>query len=69
MRRNRCISSSHSGFKYENIVNAIGLFSTNTYCPRAMPLGDFIDNIAHSCLNGLEVVRHSPRTTQCDDLT
>lgn len=68
IKKNRCISSTHSGFKYENLENALGLFGTNTYCPKARPLGAFVDNIAHSCKDGLEIVRHSPRTTECDDL-
>jgi len=66
-RRNRCGGSSAHGFWFDLKVHPTGASATNSICPRGEVMGDFADNVAHSCaLDGFRLSNeYIPRTYPC----
>ena len=48
-RGNRAAGSPNYGFWFDPPDNPTGPSKTDTVCPMYDPLGEFVDNVAHSC--------------------
>jgi hypothetical protein len=67
-RRNVCAGSERYGFWFDLRAHPEGPSATNSICPTGEPLGEFVDNEAHSVGRyGLRIFHeHIPRTYPCN---